>query len=203
MNQTYHIMMPLEGTSLTVDQRDKKLRAANWTLSSSDDGHHWVGGCKAEHDAKIRKPVEYCGSERQKILYTVFEVSLGLTSTGRAVWKGEHSVYRLMIVHINHASARTACRSCRINFADLLLLCADFQAVLVGADFNAFSYWYFRTGSQQIAASLQDSSLAVMLRRFEEGINAQYRTPMRITRSTSSGSTSTWPTSMSTLGSIA
>ena len=42
-------------------------------------------------------------------------------------------------------------------------------------DFNAFSYSYFRTGSQQVAASLQDSSLAVMLRRFDKGINAQSR----------------------------
>ena len=52
-NQTSHIMMLVEGTSLTVNQWDKKLRAANWTLSSSDDGHHWVGVRKAEHDAKI------------------------------------------------------------------------------------------------------------------------------------------------------
>ena len=41
----------------------------------------------------------------------------------------------------------------------------------MGGDFNAFSYRYYRTGRQQIAASLQDSSLAVMLRRFDEGIN--------------------------------
>ena len=45
----------------------------------------------------------------------------------------------------------------------------------MGGDFNAFSYRSFRTGSQQVAASLQDSSLAVMLRRFNEGINAQWR----------------------------
>ena len=38
-----------------------------------------------------------------------------------------------------------------------------------------FSYRYFRPGSQQNAGSLQDSSLAVMLRRFDEGINAQQR----------------------------
>ena len=43
----------------------------------------------------------------------------------------------------------------------------------MGGDFNAFSYRYYRSGSQQIAASLQDSSLAVMLRRFDEGINAK------------------------------
>ena len=43
----------------------------------------------------------------------------------------------------------------------------------MGGDFNAFSYRYYKSGSQQIAASLQDSSLAVMLRRFDEGINAK------------------------------
>ena len=80
-----------------------------------------------------------------------------------------------MVVHVNHAVARSACRSCRINFADLLLLCAHFQVDYMGGDFNAFSYRYFRSGSQQVAASLQDSSLAVMLRRFDEGINAQFR----------------------------
>ena len=45
----------------------------------------------------------------------------------------------------------------------------------MGGDFNAHSYRYFRSCSQQIAASLQDSSLAAMLRRFDEGINAQHR----------------------------
>ena len=44
---------------------------------------------------------------------------------------------------------------------------------LMGGDFNAFSYRYYKSDSQQIAASLQDSSLAVMLRRFDEGINAK------------------------------
>ena len=91
------------------------------------------------------------------------------------MWKGGQTVYRVMVVHVNHAVARTACRSCRINFADLLVLCAHFQVDLMGGDFNAFSYRYYRSGSQQIAASLQDSSLAVMLRRFDEGINAQDR----------------------------
>ena len=62
-----------------------------------------------------------------------------------------------------------------INFADLLLLCAHFQVNFMGGDFNAFSYRYFRTGSQQTAASLQDSSWAVMLRRLDESINAQFR----------------------------
>ena len=83
--------------------------------------------------------------------------------------------YRLMVVHVNHAVARTARRACRINFADLLILRARFQVDLMGGDFNALNYTYFKTGSQQIAASLQDSSLAVMLRRFDEGINAQNR----------------------------
>ena len=100
-------------------------------------------------------------------------------------WKGGQGVYRLMVVHIHHATARTACRSCRINFGDLLLLCAHFQVVLMGRDFNAFSYRHFRTGSQQIAASLQDSSLAVHLAR-ESTLSSG--TPMRITQSTSSKS---------------
>ena len=169
MNQTSHIMMLVEGTSLTVSQWDRKLRAANWALCSSDDGHHWVGVRKAENGTTIRKLVDNCGSEHQKIWYTAFEVNFGLTSTGRAVWKGGQSVYRLMVVHINHAIAGTACRSCRINFGDLLLLCAHFQVDFTGGDINAFSYRYFRTGSQQLAASLQDSSLAVMLRRFDRG----------------------------------
>ena len=99
-------------------------------------------------------------------------LKLGNTSDGKPVWKGGQNVYRVMVVHIHHAVARTACRSCRINFADLLVLCAHFQVDLTGGDFNAFSYRYYKSGSQQIAASLQDSSLAVMLRRFDEGINA-------------------------------
>ena len=80
-----------------------------------------------------------------------------------------------MVVHVNHAVPRTACRSCRINLADLLILCAHFQVDLMGGDFNAFSYRYFQSGSQQIAASLQDSAPAEMLRCFDEGINAQHR----------------------------
>ena len=43
MNQTSHIMMLVEGTSLSVNQSDQKLRSANWALSSSDDRHRWVG----------------------------------------------------------------------------------------------------------------------------------------------------------------
>ena len=121
----------------------------------------------------VKRLVDNCGSERQKIWYTIFEVTMGETSTGYQVWKGGQSFYRLMLVHVNHAVARAACRSCRINFPDLLILSAHFQVDLMGGDFNAFSYRYFRTGSQQTAASLQDSSLAVMLRRLDEGINAQ------------------------------
>ena len=45
-----------------------------------------------------------------------------------------------------------------------VLLCAYFQVNFMGRDFNAFSYWYFKTGS-----SLRDPCLAVMLRRFDEG----------------------------------
>ena len=138
MNQTSRIMMLIEGTSLTVSRWDKKLRAAKWSLGSSDDGDRWVGIRKA-NGTTIRKLVDKCGSEHQKIWYTVFEVNFGLTSTGRAVWKSGQSAYRLMVVHINHAIARTACRSRRINFGDLLLLCAHFQVDFMGGDFNALS----------------------------------------------------------------
>ena len=175
MNQTSHIMMLVEGTSLSVNQWDRRLKEANWTLGSSDDRHHWVGVRTASTGTSVTKLVDNCGSEQQKIWYAVFDVNLGETSKGGQVWKGGQNVYRLMVVHVNHAVARTACRSCRINFADLLILCAHFQVDLMGGDFSAFSYRYFRSGSQQIAASLQDSSLAVMLRRFDEGINAQHR----------------------------
>ena len=123
----------------------------------------------------VKKLVDNCGSEKQKIWYTLFEVNVGETSTGQQVWKVGQGVHRLMVALVNHAVARTACRSYRINFADLLILCAHFRVGLMGGDFNAFCYRYFRSGSQQTAASLQDSSLAVMLRRFDEGINAQNR----------------------------
>ena len=154
MNQTSHTMMPVEGMSLAVNQWGRKLREANWTLASSDDHRHWIGVRTANKHTTVRKLVDNCGSEHQKIWYTVFEVELGYTSTDKQIWKGGQSVYRLMVVRVN-AVARTACRSCRVNFADLLLLCAHFQIDFVGGDFNAFSYRYFRTGSQQVAASLR------------------------------------------------
>ena len=119
-------MMLVEGTSLTVNQWDKKLReTGDWSLCSSDEGHHWVG-------TTIRKLVDNCGSEDQKIWYTVFEIDIGLASTGRAAWKGKQVKYRLTVVHINRAIARTACRSCRTNSTDLLLLCAYFQLNFMG-----------------------------------------------------------------------
>ena len=167
--------MLVEGTSLAVNQWDRKLREANWALGSSDDHRHWLGVRTANANTSVKKLVDNCGSEQQKLWYTVFEVSLGTTSTDQQVWKGGQSVYRLMVMDVNHAVARTACRSCRINFADLLILCAHFQVDFMGGDFNAFSYRYFKTGSQQVEASLQDSSLAVMLRRFDEGMNAEWR----------------------------
>ena len=173
MNQTSHIMMLAEGTSLAVNQWDEKLRAENWTLGSSDDHHHWVGVRTASAGTTVTPLIDNCGSLHQKIWYAIFDVKLGNTSDGKQVWKGGQNFYRVMVVHINHMVARTACRSCRINFADLLVLCAHFQVDLMGGDFNAFSYRCYRTGSQQIAASLQDSSLAVMLRRFDEGINSK------------------------------
>ena len=173
MNQTSHIMMLVEGTSLAVNQWDEKLRAEGWTLGSSDDHHHWVGVRTASVGTTVTPLVDNCGSTHQKIWYAIFDVRLGNTSDGRQVWKGGQNFYRVMVVHVNHLVARTACRSCRINFADLLMLCAHFQVDLMGGDFNAFSYRYYRSGGQQIAASLQDSSLAVMLRRFDEAINAK------------------------------
>ena len=77
-----------------------------------------------------------------------------------------------MVVHVNHAIARSACRSCRINLADLLLLSAHFQVDLMFI--NAFSYRYFRTGKSQLLCRTLES-LAVILRRFDEGVNAQLR----------------------------
>ena len=58
MNQTSHSMMLVEGTSLTANQWDKKLRAPHWSLCSSDDGHHWVGVRKAENVTTIRQLVD-------------------------------------------------------------------------------------------------------------------------------------------------
>ena len=134
MNQTSHIMMLVEGISLSVNQWDCKLRDANWTLSLSDDRHHWLGVRTASSgtSTSITPLVDNCGSAHQKIWYAVFDVKLGNTSDGKPVWKGGQNVYRVMVVHIHHSVARTACRSCRINFADLLVLCAHFQVDLVG-----------------------------------------------------------------------
>ena len=71
----------------------------------------WEPNRKAENGTMIRKLLGNCGGKHQKIWYTVtvFEVNFGLISTGRAVWKGGQSVYRVMVVHVNHAIARTAC----------------------------------------------------------------------------------------------
>ena len=110
--------MLVEGTSLTVNQWDKKLRdIGDWILCSSDDGHHWLG---------IRK-----------------------------------------------GQSGTTIRSCRTNVGDLLMLCAHFRVDFMGGHFNSSSYRYYKTGSQQVAGSLQDLSLAIVLRNFDEGINAQ------------------------------
>ena len=125
MNQTSHIMMLVEGTSLTVNQWDKKLQAANWTLCSSDDGRHWDGVHKAETDTTIRKLAHNSGSEHQKIWHTIFEVSFGLTSTGCAVWKGGQfiaprsstSTMPFHEQHVDHAGStlETCCFSVHIS----------------------------------------------------------------------------------------
>ena len=80
-NQTSHIMMLVEGTSLS--QWDRKLKEANWTLGSSDDHHHWVGVRTAFSGTSVTKLVDNCGSEHQTIWYAVFDVKMGLTSNGR------------------------------------------------------------------------------------------------------------------------
>ena len=108
----------------------------------------------------------------------IFEVDFGCASMGHAVWKSDQVKHRVMVVHVNHAIARMACRSVCTNFGDLLTLCAYFQVDFMGGgDCNGFSYRYYKTGGQQIADSLQDLALAVLLRCFDEGINAQYRNP--------------------------
>ena len=123
----------IEGTSLSVKQWDKKLKEANWTLGSSDDHHDWVG-VRASSGTAITELVDNCGSDHQKIWNAIFDVKLGKTSNDEPVWKGGQNVYRVMVVHIHHAVARTVCRSCRINFADLLVLCAHLQVGLMGGD---------------------------------------------------------------------
>ena len=85
LSQTSHIMMLVEGTSLSVNQWDKKLKEANWTLGSSDDHHHWVGVRTASSGTSVTKLVDNCGSEHQKIWYAVFDVKTGLTSNGTHV----------------------------------------------------------------------------------------------------------------------
>ena len=74
MNQTSRIMMLVEGTSLSVNQWDQKLREANWTLSSSDDHHHWVGVRTASSGTSVTKLVDNCGSQHQKIWYAILDV---------------------------------------------------------------------------------------------------------------------------------
>ena len=77
MNQTSHIMMLVEGTSLAVNQWDEKLRAENWTLGSSDDHHHWVGVRTASAGTSVTPLIDNCGSLHQKIWYAIFDVKLG------------------------------------------------------------------------------------------------------------------------------
>ena len=57
VNQTSHIMMLVEGTSLSVNQWDRKLKEANWTLGSFDDHHHWVGVRTASTGTSVTKLV--------------------------------------------------------------------------------------------------------------------------------------------------
>ena len=70
MNQTSHIMMLVEGTSLAVNQWDEKLREEGWTLGSSDDHHHWVGVRTASAGTTVTPLIDNCGSTHQKIRLT-------------------------------------------------------------------------------------------------------------------------------------
>ena len=88
-----HIAHPNE--MIKVNLGDLMLYLDDYVMNMHDPFVCWVGIRKAKNGTMIRKLVDNCGSERQKIWYTVFEVDFGLTSTGRAVWKGEQSVYRL------------------------------------------------------------------------------------------------------------
>ena len=85
VNQTSRIMMLVEGTSLSVNQWDRKLRSANLTLSSSDDHHHWVGVRTASSGTSITPLVDNCGSVHQKIWYAIFDVKLGYNRCGKVV----------------------------------------------------------------------------------------------------------------------
>ena len=88
MNQTSHIMMLVEGTSLAVNQWDEKLREEGWTLGSSDDHHHWVGVRTASAGTTVTPLIDNCGSTHQKIWYAIFDVKLGNTSDGKQVLEG-------------------------------------------------------------------------------------------------------------------
>ena len=53
MNQTSHIMILVEGSSLTVNQCHIKLRTKEWVLARADD-HRWVGARQAARDASVK-----------------------------------------------------------------------------------------------------------------------------------------------------
>ena len=85
------------------------------------------------------------------------------------IYKGGQHIYRVMCT--STTSSLSACRAARLNFGDLLVLAVYFQLDFATVDFNAFSYRYYNPGGMQFAGSLQDSSLAIMFRRFDEAIN--------------------------------
>ena len=78
MNQTSHIVMLVEGTSLAVNQWDEKLREEGWTLGPTDDHHHWVGVRTASAGTTVTPLIDNCGSTHQKIWYAIFESSWGI-----------------------------------------------------------------------------------------------------------------------------
>ena len=85
MNQTTHIVILAEGSSLTINQWDDKLHAREWVLARSDDGHHWVGVRRARHDTSVKVLVDNCAAEKQNIWYSIFEVDFGFTSNGTPI----------------------------------------------------------------------------------------------------------------------
>ena len=79
MNQISHIMIVVEGSSLTVNQWDNRLREQEWVLAHSDHGHHWVGARQATQNTQVKALADNCGREKQKIWYPIFEVDFCFT----------------------------------------------------------------------------------------------------------------------------
>ena len=200
MNQTSHIVMLLEGSPLTVNQWDTKLRERKWALSRSDDGHPWVGVRQGASGASVKLFVDNCGSEKQKIWYTIIEIDFNYTSGGHPIYKGGQHVYRVMVVHIGLVITRSARRAARVNFGDPLVLSAYVQADLIGETGE--------TSMPSVTATtiLVECKWQVLFRTVRSqscfDVSVMASTSLRslawTTRSSCLGVTSTWPISMKT-----